>query len=113
MLRTDEGGDHAAGRIVAEGTPADLAAAAQRSTQIRFILPADAAPAELPRVSGRVTTRGRVVEITTEDPTHDLLALIGWVAGRGAGRLDGLTVTRPSLAGLLASLRTFRWERAA
>ena len=37
----------AAGRIVAEGTPADLAAA-QRGTEIRFTLPAEAVPAELP-----------------------------------------------------------------
>jgi ABC-2 type transport system ATP-binding protein len=46
----------AAGRIVAEGAPADLAAA-QRGTEIRFTLPAEVAPAELPRVSGRVATR--------------------------------------------------------
>jgi hypothetical protein len=63
--------------------------------EIRFTLPADATPAELPRVSG-VATPGRNVEISTEDPTRDLLALIWWAAGRGAGRLDGLTVTRPS-----------------
>jgi len=65
--------------------------------EIRFALPADATPAELPRVTGGVTTRGRSVEISTEDPTRDLLNLIWWAAGRGAGRLDGLTVTRPSL----------------
>ena len=93
----------AAGRIVAEGTPADLAAA-QRGTQIRFTLPAEAAPAELPRVSGEVATRGRNVEISTDDPTHDLLALTSWGAGRGAGRLDGLTVTRPSLEDIYLTL---------
>jgi hypothetical protein len=65
--------------------------------QIRFALPADAAPAELPRVAGGVTNRGRDVEISTDDPTRDLLALIWWAAGRRASRLDGLTVTRPSL----------------
>jgi ABC-2 type transport system ATP-binding protein len=92
----------AAGRIVAEGTPDELAAA-QHVTDIRFPLPADAAPAELPRVSGRVTTRGRSVEISTDDPTHDLLALTGWAAGRGAD-LDGLTVTRPSLEDIYLTL---------
>jgi hypothetical protein len=76
------------------GNPADLAA--QRSTQIRFTLPADAGPAELPRISGAVATRGRNVKISTNDPTRDLLALIWWATGRGAGRLDGLTVTRPA-----------------
>jgi hypothetical protein len=65
--------------------------------EIRFGLPTDATPDELPRVTGGVTTRGRNVEISTEDPTRDLLALIWWAAGRRAGRLDGLTVTRPSL----------------
>ena len=65
--------------------------------QIRFALPADATPAELPRVAGGVTTWGRKVEISTDDPTRDLLALIWWTAGRRAGRLDDLTVTRPSL----------------
>ena len=65
--------------------------------EIRFALPADVTPAELPPVTGGVTTRGRNVEVSTDDPTRDLLALIWWAAGRGAGRLDGLTVTRPSL----------------
>jgi hypothetical protein len=59
--------------------------------EIRFALPADVTPAELPPVTGGVTTRGRNVEISTDDPTRDLLALIWWAAGRGAGRLDGLT----------------------
>jgi ABC-2 type transport system ATP-binding protein len=100
----------AAGRIVAEGTPADLAAA-QRVTAIRFALPAEAAPAELPRVSGRVATRGRNVEVSTEDPTRDLLALTGWAAGRGAD-LDGLTVTRPSLEDIYLTLTSDTEEAA-
>jgi ABC-2 type transport system ATP-binding protein len=93
----------AAGRIVAEGTPADLAAA-QRSTEIRFTLPAWATPAELPQVSGKVTTQGHAVGISTDDPTLDLLALASWAAGGGAGRLDDLTVTRPSLEDIYLTL---------
>jgi ABC-2 type transport system ATP-binding protein len=100
----------AAGRIVAEGTPADLAAA-QRRTEIRFSLPAGAAPDELPRVSGGVATRGRNVAISTDDPTHDLLALTGWAAGRGVD-LDGLTVTSPSLEDIYLTL-TSNTEEAA
>ena len=92
----------AAGRIVAEGTPADLAAA-QHVTRIRFTLPAEVAPADLPRVFGGVATRNRNVEISTEDPTHDLLAITGWAAGRGTG-LDGLTVTSPSLEDIYLTL---------
>ena len=91
------------GRIVAEGTPAQLAAA-QHATQIRFSLPAQAAPADLPRVAGRVAARGRNVEISTDDPTHDLLALTMWAAGRGTGHLDGVTVTRPSLEDIYLTL---------
>ena len=100
----------AAGRIVAEGTPADLAAA-QRSTEIRFSLPADAAPAELPRVSDGVATRGRNVDISTDDPIHDLVALTRWAAGRGAD-LDGLTVTRPSLEDIYLTLTSDTEEAA-
>jgi ABC-2 type transport system ATP-binding protein len=100
----------AAGRIVAEGTPADLAAA-QRGTEIRFTLPAEVAPADLPRVSGGVATRGRNVEISTDDPTRDLLALTGWAAGRGAD-LDGLTVTRPSLEDIYLTLTSDPEEAA-
>jgi ABC-2 type transport system ATP-binding protein len=93
----------AAGRIVAEGTPAQLAAA-QHSTQIRFSLPAGAGPADLPRFAGQVAIRGRNVEISTDDPTMDLLALTGWAAGRSDGRLDGLAVTRPSLEDIYLTL---------
>ena len=100
----------AAGRIVAEGTPADLAAA-QRGTEIRFTLPTDAAPAELPRVSGEVASRGRNVEISTDDATHDLLALTSWAAGRGVG-LEGLTVTSPSLEDIYLALTSDKEEAA-
>jgi ABC-2 type transport system ATP-binding protein len=100
----------AEGRIVAEGTPAQLAAA-QHSTQIRFTLPAEAAPTELPRLSGAIATQGRSVEISTDDPTRDLLALTGWAAGRGAD-LDGLTVARPSLEDIYLTLTSDTEEAA-
>jgi ABC-2 type transport system ATP-binding protein len=99
----------AAGRIVAEGAPADLAA--QRSTEIRFTLPAEAGSAELPRISGQVATQGRNVEISTDDPTRDLLALTGWAAGRGAA-LAGLTVARPSLEDIYLTLTSDTEEAA-
>jgi ABC-2 type transport system ATP-binding protein len=99
----------AAGRIVAEGAPADLAA--QRSTEIRFTLPAGVGSAELPRISGEVATRGGNVEISTDDPTRDLLALTGWAAGRGAA-LDGLTVARPSLEDIYLTLTSDTEEAA-
>jgi ABC-2 type transport system ATP-binding protein len=43
------------------------------------------------------------VEISTGDPTLDLLALTGWAAGRGAA-LDDLTVTRPNLEDIYLTL---------
>ena len=43
------------------------------------------------------------MEVSTTDPTRDLLALTGWAAGRGAG-LDGLTVARPSLEEIYLAL---------
>jgi hypothetical protein len=51
------------------------------------------------------------VEISTEDPTHDLLTLTGWAAGRGAD-LDALTVTRPSLEDISLSLTNGTEEAA-
>ena len=57
-------------------------------------------------------TIGRNVEISTDDPTHDLLALTGWAAGRGAGRLDGLTVTRPTLEDIYLALTSDTEEAA-
>ena len=99
----------AAGRIVAEGAPSDLAA--QRSTEIRFTLPAGVGSAELPRISGEVATRGRDVEISTDDPTRDLLALTGWAAGQGAA-LDSLTVARPSLEDIYLTLTSDTEEAA-
>jgi ABC-2 type transport system ATP-binding protein len=92
----------AAGRIVAEGTPDDLAAA-EGVTEIRFSLPAGAAGTDLPAVSGTASTRGREVELSTNDPTHDLLALTRWAVGRG-DVLDGLTVARPSLEDIYLAL---------
>jgi ABC-2 type transport system ATP-binding protein len=91
-----------AGRIVAEGTPGDLAAA-QRVTDVRFTLPAGTVQADLPPVSGAASARGREVELSTEDPTHDLLALTRWAADRGDA-LEGLTVSRPSLEDIYLAL---------
>jgi ABC-2 type transport system ATP-binding protein len=99
-----------AGRIVAEGTPAELAAA-QQVTEVRFALPGDAVAGDLPRVSGTVATRGRNVEISTDDPTGDLLALTGWAARRGTA-LEALTVTRPSLEDIYLTLTSDTEEAA-
>lgn len=92
------------GRIVAEGTPDELRAAAG-STLIRFAVPAVAEPAVglLAPVAGSVVGRGRQVEITTDTPTADLAHLAGWASERGV-ELEGLTVSTPSLEDVYLSL---------
>ena len=92
------------GRIVAEGTPADLRAAAG-STLIRFSIPdrADPVAGLLAPVAGAVVGRGRHVEIATDTPTSDLAHLTGWAADRGI-ELEELTVSTPSLEDVYLSL---------
>ena len=92
------------GRIVAEGTPAELRAAAG-STLIRFTVPDRAEPAAelLAPVAGAAVGRGRHVEITTDTPTADLAHLTGWAAERGI-ELEELTVSTPSLEDVYLSL---------
>ena len=87
----------ARGRIVAEGTPAELRARAG-SALIRFVVPdrAEPVPDLLAPISGDIIGRGRHVEITTDAPTADLAHLTGWAAQRGI-ELEGLTVSTPSL----------------
>ena len=67
----------AGGRVVAEGTPDSLAAAAGEAI-----------------VSYR--SGGRAERFRTATPTADLLPLLSAAAARGE-ELEGLTVTRPSL----------------
>ena len=80
----------AAGRIVAEGPP-DQLAGRNSATEIRFMQPAGV---PLPEVGATVDDRGILVR--TQDPTSVLHALTGWALERGVV-LEGLTVTRPTL----------------
>ncbi len=85
----------AAGKIVAEGSPASLAGRDRAATSISFVLPADA-----PRLPGSLradvsTDNGRTL-ISTDDPTGTLHALTGWALEHGI-ELEDLAVTRPSL----------------
>jgi ABC-2 type transport system ATP-binding protein len=83
--------DH--GRIVAQGTPDTLGGRSTARTMIRFEignLPLDALPLA---PSGVVDG---IVELSSEDPTEDLHTLTAWAVSSGH-RLDGLTVSRPTL----------------
>jgi ABC-2 type transport system ATP-binding protein len=79
------------GRIVAEGTPADLGGRDRADTDISFTLP----PAAPSPTSVRRQEDGRFA-VRTQDPTHTLLELTRWAVERGLV-LGDITVLRPSL----------------
>jgi ABC-2 type transport system ATP-binding protein len=83
----------AAGRIVAEGTPATIGGRDSALTRIRFALPTGAAVADLP-VPAAVTDG--VVTVEVDEPTGVLHRLTGWALDRGT-TLPQLQVERPSL----------------
>jgi ABC-2 type transport system ATP-binding protein len=88
----------AGGRVVAEGTPAELRADTDRQTRIAFTLPSVAEPLSglLEQLGGEVVGRGHGIEIITGTPTADLAHITGWAMARGI-ELDGLTVESPDL----------------
>ncbi|HYN68545.1 MAG TPA: ABC transporter ATP-binding protein [Ornithinibacter sp.] len=86
--------DH--GRVVAEGSPEQLAAAAGATTVISFRMPAGLDHADLPALGLERRIAGSVVEVRTETPTADVAALASWAVARGA-ELEALTLARPSL----------------
>jgi ABC-2 type transport system ATP-binding protein len=84
-----------AGRIVAEGSPADLMAT-DSTAVIAFRLPAGTDGPSLPALSAAPRLDGVSVTVETTRPTADLLALTGWAGERGM-ELPDLTLRRPSL----------------
>ena len=83
-----------AGRIVAEGPPAEVGGRAARTPVIRFVAPGSELPRGLsaqpaPGPDGRL-------ELHTATPVADLALLCGWAAERGLD-LPGLEVVRPTL----------------
>jgi ABC-2 type transport system ATP-binding protein len=86
--------DH--GRVVAQGTPEQLAATAGAATVISFRMRAGLAEADLPSLGSERRTAGSVVEVRTDTPTADVAALAAWAMKRGT-ELDALTLTRPRL----------------
>jgi ABC-2 type transport system ATP-binding protein len=86
-----------AGRIVATGSPEDLAGDGKERTEISFRLPAGVRAPDLPfavRTSARIDAGA--VSLTADDPVPLLRELTNWAAERGVG-LPGLTVGAPSL----------------
>jgi ABC-2 type transport system ATP-binding protein len=84
-----------AGAIVAEGPPAELIAAREDVTFVRFRLPAGAP--KLPRtLASKAAVSATGYEIRTADATKTLHALTTWALEKSV-KLEGLTVQRPSL----------------
>ena len=83
----------AAGRVVAEGSPATIGDRELAKARIRFRIPAGAGPP-----SEMVGQRGPdgFTELTADDVTRTLHQLTGWAIDEGID-LEGLEVIRPSL----------------
>jgi ABC-2 type transport system ATP-binding protein len=93
----DRVGVLARGRLVALGTPTELAERRMGGLSvIGFRLPDGSAGREMPDLGERVTRTGTLVEIRTRTATRDLHTLTGWALDRGV-TLDALTLGRPSL----------------
>jgi ABC-2 type transport system ATP-binding protein len=90
----------AAGRVVAEGTPATVGGRDQAKARVQFALPTGTQLTDLPVAAG---TDGDSVVVETTEPTQLLHTLTGWALERGI-TLDGLSVTRPSLEDIYLSL---------
>jgi ABC-2 type transport system ATP-binding protein len=90
----------AAGRIVAEGTPATLGDRNLATARIRYRLPGGVPP---PGELGGVPDGADFAVITSADLVRDLHELTGWALANGI-TLDGLEVTRPSLEDVYLSL---------
>jgi ABC-2 type transport system ATP-binding protein len=88
----------AAGRVVAEGTPANLGGRNTMPSSITFSLPTGTAVHDLPTgLSGRATpTRSGRVELSSTAPLDDVERLAGWARSRGID-LPDLQLVRPSL----------------
>ncbi|MFN8018071.1 MAG: ABC transporter ATP-binding protein [Acidimicrobiales bacterium] len=85
------------GRIVAEGTPAELGGRDRAATTITTTLPAGTALADLPDLGGAtVHLDGRQLTVEAADGTLAVHRLTGWALDAGH-LLDDLAVQRPTL----------------
>lgn len=92
----------ARGRLVALGTPAELAAR-HRAAVVSFRLPASASAADLPDLHGTLAPEGAQWQLSTSSPTTALHDLTRWALERGL-ELPSLAVHRPTLEDVYLSL---------
>jgi ABC-2 type transport system ATP-binding protein len=94
----------ARGRIVAEGTPAEIGDREHQPPTISFRLPAGASLGELPLDGAEeVSERNGLVVLRTNAPVALLNRLTGWSLERGLD-LGGLEVRRPTLEDIYLEL---------
>ncbi len=84
----------ARGRVVATGSPSSIGGRDRGQVTIRFTLPDDVRPADLPVAPSHLD--GNVVEISTNDELVVLAQIVNW-ALEGRRALPGLSVTRVTL----------------
>ena len=91
------------GRVLAQGTPDELAAAAGAATILSFRVPEGLTEADLPVVGRDRRLAGSVVEVRTETPTADVAVLASWAVAHGH-ELESLALMRPSLEDIYLDL---------
>ena len=99
------------GRIVAEGTPEQLAALAGAETVVSFRLPDGVQLDGLPEMGTARRVAGSTVEVRSVQPTADVHALTEWAMATKVELAD-LSLTRPSLEDVYLDL-TDAVERTA
>ncbi|HSJ34681.1 MAG TPA: ABC transporter permease [Acidimicrobiia bacterium] len=72
------------GRLVAEGTPSDLAAGDRTGSVLSFRLPAGADIGDLPALNGELVRQGIEWQVTTTQPTQALNRLTTWAIDRAS-----------------------------
>jgi ABC-2 type transport system ATP-binding protein len=99
------------GRIVAQGSPGELAGRGGGAARISFRLPAGVAGADLPRKLAAVVGHGEV-RLEADDPVPVLHELTSWALERRVP-LRGLEVRRPSLEDVYLELTAGEREEGA
>jgi ABC-2 type transport system ATP-binding protein len=84
------------GRLVALGTPEELASAGDATIVLSFRLPSGVEPQDLPALDGQILRQGVEWQLPTAHPTRALNQLTSWAMERGI-EMPSLTVGRPSL----------------
>jgi ABC-2 type transport system ATP-binding protein len=84
------------GRLVALGSPAELAATGEATSILSFRLPAGIEASDLPALDGELLCEGQEWRLPTAHPTRSLNALTSWAVDRGI-EMPSLAVNRPSL----------------